>query len=41
MENGYNSIDEKDEIYILFVYQEGVINRCKTYDVTYILKELV
>ncbi|WMM23633.1 B12-binding domain-containing radical SAM protein [Tissierella sp. MB52-C2] len=41
MENGYNSIDEKDEIYILFVYQEGVINRCKTYDVTYILKELI
>jgi radical SAM superfamily enzyme YgiQ (UPF0313 family) len=41
MENGYNPIEEKDEIYILFVYQEGVINRCKTYDVTYILKELV
>ncbi|WP_312907164.1 B12-binding domain-containing radical SAM protein [Tissierella praeacuta] len=26
---------------ILFVYQRGVINRCKTYDVSHIIKELI
>ena len=41
IENGHNPIDDNEEIYILFIYQNGVINRCKTYDITYIIKELV
>ncbi|MBU5427295.1 B12-binding domain-containing radical SAM protein [Tissierella pigra] len=41
IENGHNPIDDNEEIYILFIYQNGVINRCKTYDITYIIKELI
>lgn len=40
-ENGHKSVDNMSKTYILFVYKEGVINRCETYDVTEIIKELI
>lgn len=45
IENGYdlkNKIDKIDEenIYILFDYLDGVINRSKSYDISYIVKEM-
>ncbi|NLV87753.1 MAG: B12-binding domain-containing radical SAM protein [Tissierellia bacterium] len=45
IENGYDLEYKLDKIieentYILFVYQEGVINRCKSYNITHIVKEL-
>ena len=42
IENNYlfnNEMEEDTEI--LFVYKKGVINRCKTYDITYIAKEWI
>lgn len=41
IENGYNLIGDNERIDILFVYQKGVINRCKTYDISHIIKELI
>lgn len=41
IENGYNPIDNSTKVYILFVYQKGVINRCNTYDISHITKELI
>jgi len=45
IENGYdlkNKIDKINEenIYILFDYLDGVINRSKSYDISYIVKEM-
>ena len=40
-ENGYKSMDKMSKTYILFIYKEGVINRCETLDVTEIIKELI
>lgn len=40
-ENGYNPINEYTKTNILFIYQEGVINRCVTHNVTEIIKELI
>ncbi|MDR7856450.1 DUF4080 domain-containing protein [Tissierella sp.] len=39
--NGYNYKDEDNQVNILFHYQKGVINRCKTYDISHIIKELI
>lgn len=39
-EDGYNLTDETKKMYVLFVYQDGVINRCKTYDIGDITKEM-
>lgn len=39
-EEGYNSIDKDNYVYILFVYQDGVINRCNAYDISHIIKEM-
>ncbi|MBU5313391.1 DUF4080 domain-containing protein [Tissierella carlieri] len=41
IEDGYNSTDYKIRTDILFVYQKGVINRCKTYDISNIIKEMI
>lgn len=41
IENGYNPMDKDIRTNILFVYQKGVINRCKTYDISDIIKELI
>ncbi|WP_353092491.1 DUF4080 domain-containing protein [Tissierella praeacuta] len=41
IENGYSLIDNKYKIDILFVYQNGVINRCNAYNISHITKELV
>ncbi len=41
IENSYNSIYYDEKTDILFVYQKGVINRCKTFDISHIIKELV
>lgn len=41
IENGYNPINCNSNIDILFVYTQGVINRCKTYDISHITKELI
>lgn len=41
IENSYNSICYNEKTDILFVYQKGVINRCKTFDISHIIKELV
>lgn len=40
-ENGHKAMDDMSETYILFVYKEGVINRCETYDITEMIKELI
>lgn len=45
IQNGYDLKNKPDKIkeeniFILFVYQDGVINRCRTYDITNIIKEL-
>ena len=39
--NDYNPKDVDKEIEVLFVYQEGVINKCKPYDISHIIKELI
>lgn len=41
IENGYNPINCNSNIDILFVYTQGVINRCKIYDISHITKELI
>lgn len=41
IKNGYNSNNTDTKTNILFVYQKGVINRCKTYDISHIIKELI
>lgn len=41
IENGYNPKCGKEAIVILFIYQEGVINRCNTYNISHITKELI
>ncbi len=41
IENGYNLIGYEGRTDILFVYQKGVINRCKTYDISHIIKEMI
>ncbi len=40
IEEGYNPIDEYNSTYILFNYREGVINRCITYNISEIVKEM-
>ena len=39
--NGYNHNGEDKQVNILFVYQKGVINRCKTYDISHIVREMI
>ncbi|MCQ4924818.1 B12-binding domain-containing radical SAM protein [Tissierella carlieri] len=41
IEDGYNSTDYTIRTDILFVYQKEVINRCKTYDISNIIKEMI
>lgn len=41
IKNGNNPINTDTKSNILFVYQKGVINRCKTYDISHIIKELI
>jgi radical SAM superfamily enzyme YgiQ (UPF0313 family) len=41
IEEGYNPIDEYNSTYILFNYREGVINRCITYNISEIVKEMI
>ncbi len=41
IEDGYNSTDYTIRTDILFVYQNEVINRCKTYDISNIIKEMI
>lgn len=41
IKNGNNPIETDKTINILFVYQKGVIDRCKTYDISHIIKELI
>lgn len=41
LNNGYNPKNDESESTILFDYKDGVINRCKAYDITNIIKELM
>ncbi len=41
IENDYILAGHNSRTDILFVYQRGVINRCNTYDITHIIKELI
>ncbi|MCK9444359.1 MAG: B12-binding domain-containing radical SAM protein [Tissierellaceae bacterium] len=45
MENNFNMDDKSGSVsenrIILFVYEDGVINRCNTYDITKIVRELI
>lgn len=43
IENGYllNDKNITENIDILFIYKKGVINRCKTYDISHITKEMI
>ena len=40
IENGYNLIEDVNHVDILFIYREGVINRCDLHDISIITKEL-
>ena len=40
MENGYNLIEDENHVDILFIYREGVINRCDLQDISKITREL-
>lgn len=37
----YKSEGVGKEIEVMFIYQEGVINRCEAYDISHIIKELI
>lgn len=41
IEKGYNPTSKGEEVYILFVYVDGQINRCRVYNITRKAKELV
>ena len=42
IENSYLFDEEmREDIEILFVHKDGAINRCRTYDISYITKEMV
>lgn len=40
IENGYNLVDDIKHVDILFIYREGVINKCDLHDISTITKEL-
>lgn len=40
IENGYNLVEDRSDVDVLFIYREGVINRCDLYDISIITKEL-